>query len=158
LVKYEIPPGDEHPHCYKETKGVKGSLEVLYDLSVLTIQYIGPVLIMVYSYGMIAHTIWRKTDSGLVSFFSFFQISITRKQSPNMKEPFIIIILWPVFTISNQEEPNDQKAESQFKISAHADWGPRSQVCARETLRSAPNRRERKFFGALVCRAALKKN
>ena len=62
LVKYEIPPGDKHPQCYKETKGMKGSLEVLYDLSVLTIQYIGPVLIMVYSYGMIAHTIWRKTD------------------------------------------------------------------------------------------------
>ena len=67
LVKYEIPPGNEHPQCYKETKSMKGSLEVLYDLSVLTIQYIAPVLIMVYSYGMIALTIWRKTESGLVS-------------------------------------------------------------------------------------------
>ena len=42
-----------------------------------------------------------------------------------------------------------------YIISAHADGGPRSQVCARETLRSAPHRDERKFFGAHVCRIAL---
>jgi hypothetical protein len=35
--------------------------------------------------------------------------------------------------------------------SAHADGGPRSRVCARETLRSAPHRRERKFSGTHVC-------
>ena len=40
--------------------------------------------------------------------------------------------------------------------SAHADGGPRSWVCARETLRSAPHRRERKFFGARVCRVTFK--
>ena len=36
-------------------------------------------------------------------------------------------------------------------ISARADRGPRSRVCARETLRSAPNERERKISGARVC-------
>ena len=67
MVKYSVPDGDKNPQCYKETKGtLKGNHEMLYDLSVLTLQYIGPVLIMAYSYGMIAVTIWRKTDSGLV--------------------------------------------------------------------------------------------
>ena len=42
------------------------------------------------------------------------------------------------------------------KISAHADGGPRSRVCARETLRSAPHRRERKFSGACVYRVTFK--
>ena len=40
--------------------------------------------------------------------------------------------------------------------SAHADGGPRSRVCARETLRSDPHRHERKFSGTRVCRVALK--
>ena len=40
--------------------------------------------------------------------------------------------------------------------SAHADGGPRSRVCARENLRSAPHRRERKFSGARVCRVTFK--
>ena len=34
------------------------------------------------------------------------------------------------------------------KISAHADGGPRPLVCARETLRSAPHQRIRKFSAA----------
>jgi hypothetical protein len=38
----------------------------------------------------------------------------------------------------------------------HADWGPRSRVCARETLRSAPYQREWKFSGARVCRVTFK--
>ena len=42
------------------------------------------------------------------------------------------------------------------KISAHADGGPRSRVCARETLCSAPHRRDRKFSGTRVCRVAFK--
>ena len=42
------------------------------------------------------------------------------------------------------------------KISAHADGGPRSRVCARETLRSAPHRREQKFSGAQVYRVTVK--
>ena len=33
-------------------------------------------------------------------------------------------------------------------ISAHADGGPPSRVCARKTLCLAPHRRERKFYGA----------
>ena len=49
-------------------------------------------------------------------------------------------------------EENDNK----FTISANADGGPRSRVCARETLRLAPHRRERKFSGAHVCRVTLK--
>ena len=44
-----------------------------------------------------------------------------------------------------------------LQISAHTDGGPRSRVCARETLRSAPHRHERKFFGAHVCRVTFKK-
>jgi hypothetical protein len=48
--------------------------------------------------------------------------------------------------------------ESDQKISAHADGGPRSRVCARETLRSAPHRRERKFSGARVCRVTFLKS
>ena len=66
LVKYQVPEGEERPQCYKEADEEKSSIEMWYDLSVLTIQYIGPVLIMVYSYSMIAFTIWRKTESGLV--------------------------------------------------------------------------------------------
>ena len=41
-------------------------------------------------------------------------------------------------------------------ISAHTDGGPRSRVCARETLRSAPHRRERKFSGTRVCKVVFK--
>jgi hypothetical protein len=43
-----------------------------------------------------------------------------------------------------------------MKISAHADGGPRSRVCACETLRSAPHRREQKFSGTHVCRVTFK--
>ena len=39
--------------------------------------------------------------------------------------------------------------------SAHADEGPRSWVCACQTLCSAPHRRERKFSAARVCRIAF---
>ena len=42
------------------------------------------------------------------------------------------------------------------EISTYADGGPRSRVCARETLCSAPHRRTRKFSGARVCRVTLK--
>ena len=41
-------------------------------------------------------------------------------------------------------------------ISAHADGGPRFRVCARETLRSAPHRHERKFSGTRFCRVTFK--
>ena len=41
-------------------------------------------------------------------------------------------------------------------IKVSKDGGPRSRVCARETLRSAPHRRERKFSGARVCRVTFK--
>jgi hypothetical protein len=40
--------------------------------------------------------------------------------------------------------------------SAQADGGPHSRVCTRETLRSGPHWRERKFSGAQVCRVTLK--
>ena len=46
--------------------------------------------------------------------------------------------------------------EKHIKISAHADGGPHSRVCAHETLCSAPHRRERKFSGARVCRVTFK--
>ena len=42
------------------------------------------------------------------------------------------------------------------KISAHADGGPRSRVCARETLCSAPHQHERKFPGTLFCIVTFK--
>ena len=42
------------------------------------------------------------------------------------------------------------------KISAHGDRGPRSRVCARETLRSAPHGHEWEFFVARVCRITFK--
>ena len=41
-------------------------------------------------------------------------------------------------------------------ISGHADGGPRSRVCARYTLCSAPHRHERKFFTKGVCTVILK--
>ena len=43
---------------------------------------------------------------------------------------------------------NQTKSQKQLKISAHADGGPRSKVCARKTLRSAP--------GTCVCRVTFK--
>ena len=43
-----------------------------------------------------------------------------------------------------------------IKISAYTDGGPRSRVCARETLRSAPHRRTRKISGTRVCIVTLK--
>ena len=43
-----------------------------------------------------------------------------------------------------------------FMNSAHADGGPRSRVCARETLRSAFHRHERKFSGTRFCRVTFK--
>jgi hypothetical protein len=42
------------------------------------------------------------------------------------------------------------------KISAHADGGPRSRVCARDTLNAAPHRHEWKFSGPRVCRITFK--
>jgi len=98
LVKYEIPQGDEHPQCYKETKGMKGSLEMIYDLSVLTVQYLGPVLIMVYSYGMIALTIWKKTESGLVQ---SSQSAIRKNQMIKSKQKVIkmLIVVVTVYTV-----------------------------------------------------------
>ena len=41
-------------------------------------------------------------------------------------------------------------------ISAHADGVPRSWVCARETLRSAPHRHKQKFSAARVRRVTIK--
>ena len=48
------------------------------------------------------------------------------------------------------------KKRMRNKITANADGGPRSRVRARETLRSAPHRRERKFSGVRACRIAFK--
>ena len=45
--------------------------------------------------------------------------------------------------------------EKNKKNSASADGGPRSRVCARETLSSAHHRREWKFSRARVCRVAF---
>ena len=44
-----------------------------------------------------------------------------------------------------------------LKISASADVGPRSRVCARKSLCSAPHQHERKFSGAHVCRVTFKR-
>ena len=44
----------------------------------------------------------------------------------------------------------------QLKISAHTEGGPRSRVCAWETLRSAPHWSERKFSVTRVCKVAFK--
>ena len=41
---------------------------------------------------------------------------------------------------------------STLEIYGHADCGPRSMVCARKTLCSAPYRHERIFYAACVCR------
>ena len=41
-------------------------------------------------------------------------------------------------------------------MSAHADGGPLSRVCARKTLRSAPQRHERKFSGTRFWRVTFK--
>ena len=51
----------------------------------------------------------------------------------------------------SKEGKKKTRKEKSEKISALADGGPRSRVCARETLRSAPHRRERKFSAARVC-------
>jgi hypothetical protein len=48
------------------------------------------------------------------------------------------------------------RVRTELEISAHADGGPRFRVCARETLRSALHRHERKFSGARVCRVTFK--
>ena len=42
------------------------------------------------------------------------------------------------------------------KISTRASGGPRFRVCARETLCSAPHRREQKFPCTRVCRVTFK--
>jgi hypothetical protein len=43
-----------------------------------------------------------------------------------------------------------------LQISDHADGGPRFRVCARQTLRSAPQQHEQKFSSAHVCKVTLK--
>ena len=43
-------------------------------------------------------------------------------------------------------------------ISAHADGGPHSCVCARATLRSAPHRHEQKFFRHTCLHSRLQKS
>ena len=46
---------------------------------------------------------------------------------------------------------NKGQSGNKFLISAHANGGPHSRVCARKTLCSALHQRERKCFGAHVC-------
>ena len=53
-----------------------------------------------------------------------------------------------------QETKNNNKKKK--KISASADGGPRSRVCARLTVRSSPHRHERKLSGTRVCRVTFK--
>lgn len=98
LVKYQVPEGEDKPQCYKEADEEKSSMEMWYDLSVLTIQYIGPVLIMVYSYSMIAFTIWRKTESGLVQ---SSQSAIRKSQMIKSKQKVIkmLIVVVTVYTL-----------------------------------------------------------
>ena len=55
-----------------------------------------------------------------------------------------------------EETLEDVENDNVIRNSAHADWGPCSRVCARETLRSVPRRRERKCSGACVCRVTFK--
>ena len=54
------------------------------------------------------------------------------------------------------ENTYSYKRSEKYKISASTDGGPRSWFCARETLRSAPHRCERKFSGACVWSGGLK--
>ena len=70
-----------------------------------------------------------------------------RMLSFKLQDKKIIIIPVPISLALPSQAPEKFK----LKISAHVDGGPRSRVCARETLRSAPHRRERKFSGARVC-------
>ena len=58
--------------------------------------------------------------------------------------------------ISGLKEGDVSVLKIELEISAHADGGPRSRVCASETLRSAPHRRERKFSRTRVCRVIFK--
>ena len=58
--------------------------------------------------------------------------------------------------VTQKERRKKERRKKKEKISAHADGGPRSRVCAREALRSAPHRRERKFSGTHFCRVTFK--
>ena len=46
--------------------------------------------------------------------------------------------------------------EREREISASADGGPRFQVCARKTLRSAPHQHYQKFSSTHICRVTFK--
>ena len=61
-VKYEIPDGETSYQCYKESRNMKSNTEMIQDLIILVIQYVAPVMMMIYSYTMIVITIWRNQE------------------------------------------------------------------------------------------------
>ena len=61
-VKYEIPDGESLYQCYKESRQMKSNTEMVQDLTILMIQYVAPVMMMIYSYTMIAITIWKNQE------------------------------------------------------------------------------------------------
>jgi hypothetical protein len=61
-VKYEIPDGESSYQCYKESRQMKSNEEMVQDLTILMIQYVAPVMMMIYSYTMIAITIWKNQE------------------------------------------------------------------------------------------------
>jgi hypothetical protein len=67
-VKYEVPEGESSFQCFKESSNMKTTLEIVQDSIILLTQYVIPVLVMLFSYTMIALTLWRKQDIDEVVF------------------------------------------------------------------------------------------
>merc|ERR1711981_1503846 len=61
FTKYQVPNGDPSgkPQCYKE-QNEDDVAETIYDAAMLLVQYLVPVLVMAYTNGMIAFTLWKK--------------------------------------------------------------------------------------------------
>ena len=107
-------------------------------------------------HGVTVHFVRTKSaflrgQGGLRNFFSSLEylFSLLRSPCKNLKSYDT-----PLCHFSNGGNNNKRKKE---KNSASADGGPRSRVCTRGTLHSAPHPHWQKFSGTHVCRVHFTK-
>ena len=109
------------------------------DLKIFLGGIIAPIFCPITPDGRLAER-WRKLDEDV-------RVCTTGEVNAKVVEQGGI----PIQAILNKPPPDN---DDEFPLAPIG--GPRSRVCARETLRSAPHQRERKFSAARVCRVTSK--
>jgi len=91
FTNYKVPEGDPRgkPQCYKEQRE-EDLLETIYDAAILLLQYLVPVLVMAYTNGMIAFTLWKKREIGEVQ---SSQLQTRKNQMLKSKRKMIVMLM-----------------------------------------------------------------